>query len=538
MTSIPKKFDELDLARKACVKLKKHIRGEALLDDNTVYILKDLIRGASKTSLFFFAKYVLGFSLLTDQTHKRWCDDLQVDFWKYNNFMRLKPRKSFKTSVYAEAFILWLWAVISPELHIFYTSSNGTLLSEVSAHLDYYLAADNTSLYSFIFGIRRDVNLIPNTTDTYNIIGKKIEARGSSLMFRTAGGSVNGVHPHVVITDDACDLQDRESSTIRQKKKRWFESIFPLLHEYNYNGVDIKKIMYIGTRWHLDDLPNHIIEKNKEIEFEEDRFDIEVESIYQLDGSLQYPEFFGEEKIRKIKAQISDVFFATQYLNNPLPEGLQIFDKTKLHFFDITELDIKTGRGVCLLDPAKGTKDGDYPAVIWINFLNGVVRIFDAIDKKVMLDDMLKLIARKNIDYGIPEMIYESNGTMLMEKNIQDAHKLINPNYYIKINGINEGRNKNERIVNMQPNLYNGSVRFRNDYEKSYPELMNQVIFYPAWGHDDFPDIVEKAIGYLLRKKFDFVYIGADGEMPTHPDSNYPREERKSDYERLFDALL
>jgi len=26
---------------------------------------------------------------------------------------------------------------------------------------------------------------------------------------------------------------------------------------------------------------------------------------------------------------------------------------------------------------------------------------------------------------------------------------------------------------------------------------MNQLVFFPAWGHDDFPDVIQKAISYM-----------------------------------------
>ncbi len=52
--------------------------------------------------------------------------------------------------------------------------------------------------------------------------------------------------------------------------------------------------------------------------------------------------------------------------------------------------------------------------------------------------------------------------------------------------------------MNMQPWLYNGSVRFRKDYEQAYQELMDQLIYYGAWGFDDFPDVIETGIAYLI----------------------------------------
>jgi len=418
--------------------------------------------------------------------------------------MRLKPRKTFKTTLYGEAFILWLWAIVSRKLHIFYTSANATLLKEVATHLNYYLKTGNNNLYTFVFEIERDPELLPNTFDVFNIKGKDDSIKGSSLMFRPAGGSVNGVHPHIVIVDDPMDLIDRQSPAVRAGKEMWFDTLTPLLTPFEYEGHKLKFLLVIATRWHLSDLISYILKKDSQKVVESDKFDIEIESIYDYDGNPSYPDFFPEEEIRQVKSEISDIFFACQYLNNPLPEGIQVFDKNKMWFFDPAMLNLKNGQNACFLDPSKGKAESDYPAVIWVNYNDGVVRVFDAIDKLIMLDAMLKLIAKKNDIYKIPLLLFEDNGTMLLDQNIVRAHKEIAPKLKIKVQGIHEGRNKDERIINMQPNLYNGSVQFRMDYKKVYPEAMNQVFFYPAWGFVDYPDVVEKAVSYFLKPKFEF----------------------------------
>ena len=49
----------------------------------------------------------------------------------------------------------------------------------------------------------------------------------------------------------------------------------------------------------------------------------------------------------------------------------------------------------------------------------------------------------------------------------------------------------------MQPELYRpGSFFFREDYKQAYPEMINQLVFFPAWGADDFPDLIEKAVSF------------------------------------------
>lgn len=187
-----------------CKILQDHIAESIELTKEQQIVCITLIRKMSQESFFFFARHVLEFDLLTEQTHQKWAKDLQSIFGKKERIMRLKPRASFKTTLYGIAFILWVWSCISPKLRIFYTSSNALLLEEVSDKLTQFLAAGNT-LFQMVFGLNRDTEgKIPpkNTNDVFNITGRS--GKGFSLIMRTAGGSTVGLHPNIIIVDDPC----------------------------------------------------------------------------------------------------------------------------------------------------------------------------------------------------------------------------------------------------------------------------------------------------------------------------------------------
>jgi predicted phage terminase large subunit-like protein len=190
---------------------------------------------------------------------------------------------------------------------------------------------------------------------------------------------------------------------------------------------------------------------------------------------------------------MEDVFFALQYLNQVVPEGAQKFPKERLHFYSAH--DIKYGKNYCFFDPSKGKKESDFPAVIWVNWYKNKARLFDAIDDRIEIADLIKIIADMNKKYYVVSMIAEDNGTLLLEDNLLKAHKTIG--YPISLIMVHESMNKEARIRDMQPQLFSGFFSFHEDYEKKYPELMNQVIFYPAWGNDDFPDVIQKSIAHL-----------------------------------------
>lgn len=465
-----------------------------------------IVKKYSRKSFFFFAKYVLGHDLLTEQTHKRWCEDLQLALnANKDRLMRLKPRKLYKTTIYGVSFVLWVWGCIDHNIKMFYTSSSSVLIAEVSDAISGFLGTNkNTTFYSSIFGIMKDIDA-KNTEEVINIKGRT--GKGFSLILRTSGGSTTGVHPNIVIADDVVGEKDRASQAERRDKEAWFETIKPLLVPWNdpNSNMRFETILYIGTVWHFKDLTYYIREKNKELP-ENEKWDVEIESIYKKNEKPKsnYPEMLSDEDIAKIKRGTTEEMFACHYENNALPDELIIFDLSRLTKVRYDQVELSSGQLLCVFDPSLGKKASDYPAVWWTHFYNGELTFIDAIDKKTELALLIYQIAQKNLEYGCPEMIYESNGTMLMDKNLKDAHIALGHRIYIHSIHHSSEASKYDRIISMQPHMYSGAVRFMADYEQRYPEAMNQVVFYPAYGPDDFPDCAHIAVEHFMRKRFEF----------------------------------
>jgi predicted phage terminase large subunit-like protein len=481
---------------RACRILRAHIAGTVRLEPSDVQTYVQIVRKASAKSLYFFAKCVLGFDKMLPNPHRRWADDLQANFWTEDRFARLKPRGTYKTTLYGEAFILWVWATVSPKIRFLYTSANQALLDEVSAHLNHYIGEGSDSLYAFVFGITRDPEC-KNTEVAVNIIGRDESAKGFSLSFRTAGGSTNGVHPNVIIVDDPCDKDDRESRAVREAKKRWFDTLTPLLVPIDVTVPDgqglakvipLKKTMLIATRWHLDDVIAYVQSK--------EGWHFEVEGVYDQHGRPMYPDLMPEAKIQEIKRQISEIFFACQYLNSPLPEGSRIFTLDRLHYVRPEQFNTKLGTNLAFFDPSQGKDGSDYPAFILVN-VNERRIVFGAIDTKMDLTATIGVGAKLCLEHNVRTFVVETNGAMGIETTIANALNAVGHSCVIE--PIHETRNKVERISMCQPELYSGQVLFCTDHKDRYPTLMTQLEFFPAWSHDDFPDVIEKAVTWLGR---------------------------------------
>jgi len=477
--------------------IKKHLSGERKLNEYQIETCREIIVKNSE-NFWFFTENILGLNKYP-QTHKRWCEKHQADFYSKRNFTRLKPRGTGKTTIYGFADILWIWSTISPEIKIFYVSANSLLLEEVYDSLKRVLSDEYNSLYSFIFDIRLDKNA-KNTSEIINITGRGT-GKGFSLTMRTSGSSTAGVHPNIIIVDDPCDKNDRTSVATRRDKKIWADTLRPLLHPITVKNMVIKHLMVIATFWHMDDVTHYFMSQNSRLS-DEMKFDIEIESLdYPNTGTSNFSEIYKDIEIPDLKANMDALFYSCQYNNIVLPEGTKIFDINKFHFSNLSKIDIKQGSNYCFIDPSKGKVESDFPAVIFVNLQNEKLFIFDAITEIKPFPEVLDNAAAMCKAYNVIKLTFEDNGTNLIEEAMTNRFK--NLKHYCEIAGVWEGRNKVERIRNMSPVLFSGDVFFRDDWERVYPELINQIIYFPAWGNDDFPDVVEKAIRDLIKNGAD-----------------------------------
>lgn len=199
-----------------------------------------------------------------------------------------------------------------------------------------------------------------------------------------------------------------------------------------------------------------------------------------------------------------------------------VFDPERFSYFDFQPSMLKRySRILCVIDPAKGKNArGDFPAIVWLGLDadSQVIDIFDNIDERMPLDDTLKEAARRNFVYGTTDLIYEGNSAFLLDRIIRDIHDevardlgILNRISIQEIIHTRGSGSKDARVISMQPYLYGGLLRLRSDWRDHYPELFNQLQFFKAWDHDDFPDAIEFGIYMLKEWGYNFMAIGANG---------------------------
>jgi len=276
-----------------------------------------------------------------------------------------------------------------------------------------------------------------------------------------------------------CNSEDRESETIREKKKRWLQDLISILDP---DGL----LIVIGTRWHGDDLYQQIIDNNEKLP-ESMRYHIEVEAVIDKDEKLLFPTIIDYIRIAALKIEKGLVEFYSQYMNNPLPSETQLFSVERMLFYDEAQESLDKEYNFCYMDPALGSLaegKNDYIVVLFGARKNKRVYIRDAIitnttTPDAVIKDMKILYEKYKCSYaGV-----ESNGYQtLFAKSVREQDMIVKE--------VRSSKPKRVRIESIEPTVASGKIAFRDDWRIHYPLLIEQMVIYPVGKHDDVPDAV------------------------------------------------
>lgn len=198
----------------------------------------------------------------------------------------------------------------------------------------------------------------------------------------SVGGEGTGLHPDLIIIDDAATAADAESEVERKRVNEWFD------RTVSSRGVsrDVS-IIVIGQRLNEDDLPGHLLAKDASgwtlvrwpMRFEKCTCPPDLDAkdedrrcpLHKSDphwsadprdprtepGELLFPALFTEAKVRQLELDLGPYASAGQLQQRPSPEGGGQFKREWFKFADAAPALKRQTRG---WDTA-GTEDGgDY----------------------------------------------------------------------------------------------------------------------------------------------------------------------------------
>jgi hypothetical protein len=297
--------------------------------------------------LFRFARSILDYTKLQTNPHHAWCLELERH---HKRSLWLEPRGTYKSTIFTKSYPIWcLWH--NPNLRILIvnaTAENAELfLNEIVGH--YLRNPKLLKLYMDNFGI---ISLDPNAAKKKSIVLTTRTKNFSEPSIGTAGALDNlvSVHYDLIIVDDLCNIDDRESAAIREKKKRWYQDLVSVLEP---NG----ELVVVGTHWHFDDLYSYIIKELNPRLRRGYKYYIHRESCYTHSGAPRFPKILSRPRLETLRVEKGLLLFASQYLNQPLPSEQQIFKLEAMHKVPKSKINLEDVEAFAFCDPSLGVRD-------------------------------------------------------------------------------------------------------------------------------------------------------------------------------------
>ena len=435
-------------------------------------------------TLYNISRHMLGYDKMVPEVHGVWCDTLETERLEYKRIMKLKPRGTYKTTLYtvSQAIELlmedWLQNNGKFTKRVLIASATEELSSQILGEISTHFRENENLLRFFGYNpVRSDKHgelwLTPRTVHKE----PTIKAKG-------ALSAIVSEHYDIIICDDIVNSEDRESQAKREKNWRWYQDVISILEPDGYLGV-------WGTRWHFDDVYQHIIDQNKKLP-EDQKYTIEIEgAIDEVTGKTLFPTILTDSKIASLKIEKGLVEFYAQYLNKCVPTETQLFPLEKMHFYTdfgpTSEDQFKDkSKTIAYCDPSLGKSEkGDYLVIVIGTLWQKRLYIRSVFMSNITTPERAAKIAEQMMElYNVHTLYMEANGFQTLYTNFfRDKG--------IPIIEYRNTKNKEVRIEGLEPYVTAGKVLFRKDWETEYPVFIEQLNMYPAGQHDDAPDALE-----------------------------------------------
>ncbi len=453
------------------------------------------VGGKKKEFNFFtFTQYILGYNKL-DDVHKKWCEEADSN---HKRKLILRPRGTYKSTIHTVSYVLWR-LVQNPDERILIANATNdnaeAFLREITGHLL------RNQRFIDVFGKLLDPNSSKVSSITLN--NRTTHQKEPSVSCIGVLGNLVSSHYSLICADDLCNAADRESESIREKKKKWFLDLISVLDP---DG----DIQVVGTPWHFSDLYSYIEnDLNPKLKPEEQYF-IRKEGCYLEDGTTpRFPKILSGEILERLKIEKGPLEFSAQYMVKVLPTESQIFFEDDFKIFEYlgTNRILDDGKvkdvefiGYCDLSIGK-TKRSDFTCIVTLGKAkDGSIYIVDVVLERMPPDRTMEVIFVKHSifnyrNFGVESNVFQSLFSLQMKKYSTDHQA------YLPIIEVGHTSNKELRIQSLQPLIKQGVLKIRSDWkdDRDYKELISQFVYFPLAGHDDGPDAVEGAFS-LLKK--------------------------------------
>jgi predicted phage terminase large subunit-like protein len=280
------------------------------------------LRIRAKQDLFFLAYSILGYTKLTVNFHGRltnWLKDTEEDQFR----LLLLPRGHYKSTIYTLADTIQIVLPNDDNGYQVWPRCEGpesrvALIHEVDTQAQNFLSAITDHFVSNPLLMGLFPECVPEP-------GKQTINKGELELPRKSiwpeatigtfgvGARAQGKHFNYLKCDDLIGDKARDSRTEMAGAKEWVDNIQSFLSSFSVDHID-----FTGTRWALDDLYAHIIDRYG------DRLKTHIRPVEEVNPATGkkeaiFPEEFTESNLAILRK--NPKIFSAQYLNDPASIG-------------------------------------------------------------------------------------------------------------------------------------------------------------------------------------------------------------------------
>ena len=387
----------------------------------------------SKTSFPYFFTQVLGYDFAP--FHEEWLETINTT----SRTVIICSRDHGK-SVFMHAWAVWNLCFQPPPYQMLYISSNH---KQTMVHM-------------------RDIDKLFNKPPLTKFrpsrgwaMGNMQLTNGNSILERSVGSQIRGLHPQEIIIDDP--LKEFSLAAIKRVTDWFFGDMIPTLHH-------TASLRMIGTPFTYTDIFT-VLEENE-------AYTVNKYPCHNQLNEPLWPERWGYDALMQRKAEVGSMKFTREYMCIPISTGTSLFNPEHLDACkelgkkDILRMRERKDKGYKYfvgVDPAIST-DGDYNVII-------VLEVDENKNKRIIFVDRQKNVEfRENINklkligqLFKPECIYLETNTFA-KSFTQELRDITDLN----VRDFTTTRQKKQEIIlNLQMNIENHKLIFPRGNDES-----------------------------------------------------------------------
>jgi predicted phage terminase large subunit-like protein len=332
----------------------------------------------------------------------------------------------------------------------------------------------------------------------------RLEKTHGSCLAAGVEGSIPGFGANLLVIDDYMkDAKSAYSQRVRDGQWDWFRSTSSTRLEPG------GKIVLLCTQWHEDDLIGRIEKQKEELDLRVRSITLQAlregtekkDPLGRAEGEALWPERWPAEVMQRRKRQ-SGHWWDSIYQGNPKGSSMSNWPDSYFQNIWAQDDEFPDPRSCYLsasfLDPSKGknTRKGDYQAITWIGYQNGLFYVDSDIERRPV-PQMLRTFVEWNRERRTAFVGIEANAWQDL---LADPYNELCQEMEYNADPpslVNQTVNKNVRIERLGKWFNDRRFRFRKTASNEL--LIAQAKAFPYGDHDDGIDSLEACLAMLCR---------------------------------------